>query len=89
MSSRTIPIRQVSDDQRKILECIELADGEGCVLAADIAGVTGLSKRGMGGRMAALVMHGFVKPIVVKPRASYRSDTTYGYVLTETGREVL
>lgn len=74
-------------EQRAILEFISLADGEGSVLAHDIAAELGLSPRGMGGRLMYLEQCGLIRRVVVKERASFRSDALHGWVLTNLGRD--
>jgi Mn-dependent DtxR family transcriptional regulator len=79
----------LSDSQRRILEFIALADGEGCVLAHDIAAELDVSPRSMGGRLMALEQRDLVRRIVVKKRASFRSDQLHGWQLTRWGLEAI
>jgi hypothetical protein len=81
--------QSVTPIQRAILEFLSLADGEGAVLAYDIAGGLGLSPRGMGGRMGGLWQRGLVERVVVRPAPSPRSDALIGWQLTSLGRTAL
>lgn len=77
---------RLTTDQKRVLWFMQLADGEGCVLAYDIAIKCRLTPRGMGQRMRGLEGKGLVKRVVVKKSPSSFSDNLYGWVLTDNGR---
>lgn len=81
------PLRYSRFKGQPILEFLSLADGEGCTLSHDIACELGYAPRSMGGRMMALEQACLVQRVEVKPRASFRSDALYGWVLTDAGRD--
>lgn len=74
--------------ERRIIDFIALADGEGLTLAHDIAAELDLAPRGMGFRLRALERKGLIERKIARRRPSLNSDHLYGWRLTPKGREV-
>lgn len=76
-----------TSDQRRILETLAAATGP--LLSREVADALLLSRLGMGGRMMGLCMRGLVYAVAVKPAATPNGVPTYGWTLTDAGREAI
>lgn len=81
----TMNLVNLTHEQRRILEFMTPAYGEGLTLAHDIAVECGFAPRAAGAKLRALERRGLVVRRVARKRASMMSDHLYGWEITDEG----